>query len=465
MHLRFLNNAMGRASNVILSLLILLAAGAVQAEENVPETTLFAPAPGYTASFKTLLQDVVENHPRIKSSLSYRNSVKDEEREEKAALYPQVDVGVDGRYRFLDNYDNTLENFDELNDPTTHVDAYVTVSQKVFDGGATFRKIDRARYAYAAAHADYEVQASEVVLTAIEAHYNYLVRGIIGRIREEALQRHRKILEFAQERFERGVGANRDVALARARLALAEQNLLANKIDFAEAAGLYEEIFGTPPANVKRPDIALSLPTSQEDALKLGLLNSPLLSSATSQVMASRASMESEEASRWPGLSLQVTGTRYDLDRDSNDYDVQARLQMNYALYTGGAQTARIKRSTNQYAQARANEETIHREFSRQLKVSWEKVENQKLRVMSQEKSVEANRLSRDLFQEQFETTGGSILSLLEAEDDYRNSLESYVQGLMDQELFQYQLLHDMGTLLSYLNLRLTGTKDGGAGQ
>ena len=82
-------------------------------------------------------------------------------------------------------------------------------------------------------------------------------------------------------------------------------------------------------------------------------------------------------------------------------------------------------------------------------------MESQKRQLFSLEKAVSASRINRDQTREQFEVTGGSLFSLLEAEREHQSALEQHLSGLIETDLSVYRLLDSMGTLLPTLNVIL----------
>lgn len=412
-------------------------------------------APAYSQIFKESVQAAVEGHPRIDVAIAARDEQRYQEDEARSALYPQLEIGLSGRQRILDNFEDRFDNITLRSQRDTAANISLTGRQLIYDGGGTSSRIASAKHAFTAAHEEYSLEASDVALLAVEAHYYMIFQRMRRTIHQENIDRHREILNMVKVRFESGRGPERDVALMEARLALAETEASRAQKDQETATSQYEEIYNISPENLKRPDIALNIPTTIEEALEQGFQNNQLLAIAASRSLSSKEDVGASKAERLPHLSMELAATKYDLERGNNDYDVTGRLIMNYNLYNGGATSARISKSMRNYERMRHYQDSVSREVNRAIKVAFQSMESQDRQVITLKEATDANKRNRDQIREQFEVTGGSLFSLLEAEKDYHLVREQYFKEIIEQDLSRYRLLNATGTLLQALNIRL----------
>jgi outer membrane protein, adhesin transport system len=415
----------------------------------------FASTPSYSQTFKDNVQLAVSEHPRTSAALAMRDEQKYMENEARAALYPQIGVDLSGRHRLADNFEDRFDNINQRSLRDTAANVSLVGRQLLFDGGSTYSLISSARYAFTAAHEEYALESSAVTLGAVEAHYHVLFQRLRKDYHRENVMRHREILDMVQERFESGRGANQDVTLMESRLAIAETQSSRAEMDLEEATSRYEEAYNFSPVNLKRPEFSTNLPKSENEALEMGFQNSPLLVMASSRTMSSKEEVNAMKGERLPSLSLELAATKYDLERGNPDYDVTGRLILNYSLYNGGARSARISRTEKNFERSRHSEDNIHREVNRGIKVSFQSTQSQERQVLSLHKAMEASGINRDQTREQFEMTGGSLFSLLEAEKEHHSAREQYLSGMIEHDLSKYRLLDSMGTLLPALNVLL----------
>lgn len=441
---------------IIAVTLTLLTHFETQAQENVEiKTNIFEGEPTYAQTFKENIGLAVEEHPRISAAIASRDEHKYQQDEARAGLYPQLKVGVSGRHRIADNFEDRFDNITQRSLRDTSANVSVTGSQLLYDGGSTSSKIASARHAFTAAHEKYSFEASAIALAAVEAHYYVVFERLRREFHQDNVSRHREILGMVNERFESGRGPNRDVTLMESRLAIAETEQSRAQMDLEEATSHYVEVYNFAPENLKRPEMALDIPTTELEALGIGFQFNPLLVVASAKSLSTKESMNSVRAERMPSVSVELAATKYDLERGNPDYDVTGRLVVNYALFNGGARSARISRSLRTYDRSRHAEDNVNREVNRAIKVKFQNVESYARQVLFLEKAMTASGINRDQTREQFEATGGSLFNLLEAEKEHHSAKEQHLEGMVESDLAQFRLLDSMGTLLPALNVIL----------
>ncbi|PCI33905.1 MAG: hypothetical protein COB54_02585 [Alphaproteobacteria bacterium] len=418
-------------------------------------STRYVAEPAYTQIFKENIQAAVANHPRTAAMIALRDGQRYRQREAKSGLYPTLEVGVSGRYRLAESFENRFDNITERSRRSTSAHASLTGRQLLYDAGQTSSRVASAKHTFTAAHEEYGQMASRIALQAVENHFQVLFQRRRQLLQREVIDDHSTTLAKVKLRFESGRGAERDVALLESRLALSEADASTVRKDLDTMVSRYEETYGFAPETLKRPQISLDLPSSLQQALETGFQNNPALRMAGSITLASKATIAAEKADRLPHVSLEVSGTKYDLDRGNNDYDITGRLILNYSLYRGGATKARIARSLKDFDRARHDEADQQRQVEREIKVAFKNRATHDNRVRALKKATEASRRNSDQLLEQFEATGGSLLALLEARKDYYQAREQYMASLIEQDILRFRLLDTMGTLNAALNIRL----------
>jgi len=412
-------------------------------------------SPAYTQIFKENIQAAVANHPRSAAAIALRDSYRYREREARAGRYPTLDVGISGRYRMAEDFEDRFDNITERSRRKTSAHAAVTGQQLLFDGGQTSNRVAGAKHSFTAAHEEYGQMASAIALLAVETHFQLIFQRERQQLHQQIIADHRETLDKVTLRYESGRGPERDVALLESRLALAEAEASSVRKTLEATVSQYEENYGFLPETLKRPEITLNIPNSLDDALALGFQNNASLSIAHAMMQASKAGMSASKAERMPHFSMELAATKYDLDRGNSDYDVTGRLVMNYNLYNGGATTARISRSRKDYERARHEESNALRRVTREIKVAYQNIPPQDNRVLALKKATEASKRNAQQLLAQFEATGGNLLSLLEARKDHYQAQEQYMAALTEKDILRYRLLDAIGILNSVLNIRL----------
>ncbi|MBT5185895.1 MAG: TolC family protein [Kordiimonadaceae bacterium] len=411
--------------------------------------------PSYTVIFKEKVAQAVQNHPQASAAIAARDSEKFRQREARAGLYPTLDMDFSGRYRMSESFEDRFDNIVERSRRKSSAYASLIGRQLLYDSGQTSSRIDSAKHAFSAAHGEYSLTASAIALLAVEVHFDVLFQTERNQLHDRIISDHNEMLEKVKLRFESGRGLSRDVALLEARVALAEADRSYAKKDYFTMISEYEKVYGFKAENLQIPMLSHVLPKSMNEALEIGFVNSQSISVASAQSLSAKSSVNAEKADLLPHLSVELAATKYDVDRFNPDYDVTGRLVLNYNLYSGGATTARISRSMRDYDRARHQEDEARRQLDRDIKVAFQDMNLQQERVDALEKATSASKRNSDQLLVQFEATGGSLLSLLEAKKDYYSALEQHLSAVSEQNILSYRLLDVMGTLLQTLNVRL----------
>lgn len=415
--------------------------------------------PAFTVSFLESLRASVASHPRVLGADAAREEQSYRRREALGELYPQVSVDLDGRQRLASDFGDRFDNVVERSQPETSVDARLTARQHLFDGGGVRHRVRSARDAVSAAQASLMQELSEISLRALMAQYDVALGAAEVALRGVQLSDYRTIRDKVATRYESGRGTRRDVSLAEARLATAEAQHLEAELRLEAARARYREIFGALPSAHKRPAIALDLPATADSAEQAAALNSPRLEEAGYQASSSRESYEAQEGDLFPRLSFEVSATKFDIEEGNQDYDVAGRLVLNYDFYTGGIRGARIDQARQQYARARFEETAVQREVFRDVRIAFDDAARKDRQIAILARAYVANRDSRQLFLEQFEATGGGLLELFEAGDDYYRAATDYLAGVAGADIARFRLAHEMGTLTQTLGVHLNGER------
>jgi adhesin transport system outer membrane protein len=184
------------------------------------------------------------------------------------------------------------------------------------------------------------------------------------------------------------------------------------------------------------------------------------LSRASPGVAAAQAREESAErewraarADRLPRLTGVLDATQYDVLDEARDYDIRGRVVLRHNLFAGGRTRARANQALSRLRQAEFAAERIVNESGRDAGIAYEDVRVLEKQFETLERAYIASRRTRDLFVEQFKVARGSLLDVLQAEQDYFESATSYLQGSMELDVARYVLLARTGELLDHFDV------------
>jgi adhesin transport system outer membrane protein len=135
----------------------------------------------------------------------------------------------------------------------TRSESSLQVKQMLFDGFATRSEVARQRATVNARAYELQGSAERIGLAVVQVYLDVLKRQELVRLAEVNLANHQRILEQIALRSERGVGRLVDLNQAKARLALAQNNLSTEKTNLADAQVNYFSVVGQHPVDLKMP--------------------------------------------------------------------------------------------------------------------------------------------------------------------------------------------------------------------
>ncbi len=400
------------------------------------------------ADFRARVGRAIEKHPSVQEAINVQREARQVRAEVRSGLMPRVDAQLNGDYSVARNFSNDPDNIIERSRPRARADANVTAEQLLLDFGATSARVAAASARIRGAEAEVRSTASDAGLRAVAAYYDVLAYQTLVDLGQDFIKRHQQILEDTRFRFQQGYGPAGDVARVEAYLANAQGRVARFERQLSSARARYLEAFGEPaPERLVRPISPRSAAKSAEEAIALSE-KAPEVAAAKARETSAEREWRAARADRLPRISGVVDATRYDVLESNNDYDVRGRLVLRHSLFAGGRTTARANQALARYRQAEFNVERVVNEAGRDAGIAYEDVRVLERQLDTLERAYIANRRTRDLFVEQFKVSRGTLLDVLQAEQDYFEAAVEYLQGASELDVAHHVLLDRTGELL-----------------
>jgi outer membrane protein, adhesin transport system len=407
-------------------------------------------------SFKSSVATAVSNHPRVGEAISAQREAKQQINEVRAGLLPTLDAGINLDRSLTRRFDGD-RNLNEAFRPKERIDAQVTGAQLITDFGATRHRVKSASFSAGAAEEDARLAAEQVTLDAVAAWDDLALAQALVQLGDAFVARHRQILADTQLRFDQGVGPKSDVARVEAYLANIEGQVARFRRDLASARARYREAFNAPPpTSLLRAPVLNSQASTLEEALALAQKNNPLMARATKRADGADEDYAAAKADRLPRLSLQLDGTRFDAFSNKADFDVRGRLVSRYPLFSGGLRSARAAQALQRLKSAEAAQARTQAEIERDVAIAYEDVTALQAQRDTLLRSYQANQRALGFFVEQFKVARGTLLDLLQAEQDAFETSVAYARGQMEYTYAKNVLLTRTGELLPVFGVSLS---------
>lgn len=402
------------------------------------------------------LQDVarqaLQSNPEVTARLNAYRAAGHESDAARAAYRPRLDLNANaGRER---------DRFDNRNPATDTLDrngVSLALTQVLWDGLAGHHDRRRADHSRLVRYFELVDTTEQIALEALRAYYDVARYRELVRLAEDNYVQHKAFFDQIQSRFKAGVSRGVDLEQAAARLALAESNLNTEVANLHDVTARYLRIVGAPPRQAG-PAVTLDqipLPQSGQDVLKAALGRSAAISAAVENLRAARAQASVREAAYQPRVEARVrTGAGHNYEGLAGQKrDTIGEIVLNWNLYNGGADHARVRQAARLMDQAADQRDAVCREVWQTASIA----HNDTRKLVEQLQYLDANQIAiekaRDAYRRQFDIGQRSLLDLLNAENELYTARRAYANARHDLDVARLRTRTAMGELLPALGL------------
>lgn len=327
-----------------------------------------------------------------------------------------------------------------------------TISQNVFNGGASMAKLKAAQEAFKALRAQYYANEQEAISNLIKNYldcYAAKEKYEIAEIRVQYLQQQ---LDSIQEKLRLGEATTIDLAMARTALASGETERLTQYANYQAAKAFFVQEFGIVPDNIILPTIPENLPPSLESITQRAILVNPMVDTAKYSVNQSKASELAAKSALLPqvNLKLQQGKNFYNPQSNYNGYNNNSTTSSVYVyipIYDQGVEYSRIRKSKHATRLAVIQLDNAIRQVRANAISAWEDYEAAKSKIIATAQGLESAQLSYDgRVQEQL-VGAKTILDVLSAGDDLNNAKIARVDAYTSSIMSAYRMKALVGEL------------------
>lgn len=422
----------------ILAVAVLVSIGA-QAQ-NIPDPLVQA------------VRKAVASNPEVQARWSGFKAAGSERDVARGSYLPQIDlsaaVGNETRSVPGTNYGNYSSN-------TTQI----TLSQMLFDGMYTASEVKRLGYAKLTRYYELAEASETAAYEAVRAYADVVRYRELVDVATQNYVEHKTTALQVEERANSGMGRRVDVEQANGRLALAESNLLTELTNLHDVSARYLRVVGEKPGRnlVALPEAFKlgALPESTEVLMRDGLQGSPSLHAALENARAAKSGIASKQSAYLPRLDVKVYQ-----NWDSNasgvrgDSNLQgAQLVLNYNLFRGGADRARVRQAVELNEQALDLKDKVCRDVRQALSIAYSEVRSLGEQLRYQDRHRLATEKSREAYRQQFNAGQRTLLDLLDTQNEYFEATRSYINTRHNQIAAQARTLSGMGKLVTLMGV------------
>jgi adhesin transport system outer membrane protein len=316
----------------------------------------------------------------------------------------------------------------------------LSLVQLLWDGSGTSSEVERLGHERLSRYFELVDASEQTALEVARAYYDVLRFRRLVQLAEDNYVQHKHGWLQVQSRVKAGVGRGVDLEQVDARLALAESNLATEQANLHDVTARYQRLVGEPaPPRLSTLEaetavLKEAIPAKAADALQVAMLRSGGVSAAIEGMRAARAAVSSKESVYQPRVEARLrTGVGHNFySVASQNSTSSAELVLNWNLYNGNADQARIRQQVGLLNQATDLRDKACRDVRQTTAIAF----NDTRKLVEQLGYLERNEVAiakaRDAYRQQFDIGQRSLLDVLNAENELYTARRSNVNAQHD---------------------------------
>ena len=407
----------------------------------------FAQSPG---TLRDAVEKAVLQNPEVKFRYQNLEAARSEQDVAKGGWRPRVDLeAAIGR--------------ESITTPTIASRSYtgsttsIQLRQTLFDGYATSSEVRRLGHNRQVAYYELLNASDQIALETVRAYLDVQRYRDALALARDNFATHVDVHKRLSSRVSAGVGRRVDLEQASGRMALAESNWLTESSNLHDVSARFQRLTGDAPSQnlAATPALDKFLP-ARDRLLADSITNNPEFLGAVSTIRAYRADADVRRAANYPTLEIRA---RQSLERNqsgvSGNYrDSAIQLVLNYNLYRGGADTARINQYVSKLNAAYELRDKACRDIRQTTQIAYNDVGRLEQQIVFLAQHELSTSKAREAYRQQFDIGQRSLLDLLDTENELYQARRALSNAEFDLRLAKTRVLATSGTLLGALQLR-----------
>ncbi len=435
-----------------LALATALACSGAAAQSAPPTVT-----PGAEA-LRSAAQKALAGNPELNARLNALRASAAAVEATRGGLYPRVDLEVSAG-RTSDRL--STRNPEGLS--LSRHGAALSLTQLLWDANVIRSDIERLGHDKLVRWFELQDAAEVTVLEAVRAHHDVVRQRNLVALAEDNYVQHRYATTQIGSRVRAGVGRGVDLEQAQARLALAESNLSTESANLHDVTARYLRIVGElPPQRIGKSGASgAGLPASAGEATSLAVSASPAVSGSIENLRAARAAAQGRHGAAWqPRVEARLrsgSGRNFDGVPDQKR-DTSAEVVLNWTLYNGGSDQARIRQAVDLVNQAADQRDKVCRDTRQVAAIAFNDTQRLAEQLQALDRNVLAIDKAREAYRQQFDIGQRSLLDLLNAENELYTARRAHANAEADLLVAQARTLAATQRLTPHLGLARADT-------
>ena len=399
-------------------------------------------------AFQERVGIAVAEHPEFKVAQDNLRATYASLKGAESALKPQFRVLLDSNNAISRKYREVASNLVERSQADHKTNVRFTISQLLYDFGATQYDVSRSESLTKASRAELTNKVLELIFLSIRSYIDVASYNNFLNVVEESYLRHKTIKERIKQRVDSGLSAARELSRAEAREAEAFAKLTSVRQNLGIAISKFRIYF-------PNGELPTKIPFHPSDFSNVSLLKAqdimlsrnPLVLQANEQLRASKFRTKNVNASSLPRLDLELKKQHYNVTQESDEFDFYSGVNFTYDIYTGGRNEALKEQAKAEESATLNDRDALMQKLIAELRESVKNLNLLPDRLNAYKNAYLANKKSQYFAQEEFRSSNALLLDLLQTERDFLDASESLIETLRSSEIQKYSYLQLIGEL------------------
>jgi adhesin transport system outer membrane protein len=408
-------------------------------------------APVCASELRVEVERLLESHGRILASEADVDVIRERGKVAKGSWYPTVDV--------LTSYgwerQNKGQGVADTSMPPSTLE--LSLTQLVWDFGATNAAIDRANLEKTQALNTLESTRQNVMLEAINAHLNVYRQRQLLEFNQGSIDNVKRQMKLEDARVQRGSGLATDVLQAKGQLAGLEATRIRIRGALRTATNRYRAVFGdTPPPEKDRkkrrmPALPLDLlPPDMDEAIAIAIEENPRLKASYLGTFAARKSVDETTANELlPKINLKGE-QNYKHDEGGTiggKQETLIKLELSYSLNLGLTELNSINAAEFSQTSIFSRFKDEKNLIEERVRNAWDDFETAQARVEQLRNQTNIASEFLELARRERQLGNRSLIDVLAGETALINATSDAASAEVDVTQAVFRLLAGMGRL------------------
>lgn len=410
-----------------------------------------------TDPLKDTVQRAISTNPEVTAKLNAFRAAVDEVDVARGAYYPRVDLNADAS--------RTRERIGSTNQSMSSTGVALSATQLLWDGFATMNQVDRLGHARLVRYFEFIDASEQVAQESVRAYADVQRARRLVKLAEDNYVQHRHVMEQSQSRVRAGVGRGVDLEQASARLALAESNLSTETSNLHDVTERYRRVVGAlPPVDMPAAaGLEKGMPATSTALLEQTAKRSATIAAAVENLRAAQSQAREREGNLYqPRVEARVraaAGKNLDGVLDQKR-DTTAGLSLNWNLFNGGSDKARVRQAANLLNQAADTRDKACRDARQTAAIAYHDVQKLTEQLNYLDRHVLSSEKVRDAYRQQFDIGQRTLLDLLNSENELYGARRAYTNAELDLVIAKARTHAAASSLVAALGLTRAGTNE-----